>query len=207
MPGLGYHLLVEPVRVMEPDLKRKLLLEELATFKPASRREAAMVRRTRQFVEGHEDCFERSQLLGHVTGSAWVVDFSREYVLLTYHRKLNKWLQLGGHADGEPDVLAVAMREAAEESGIDRIRPLSRSIFDVDVHSIPSRDGEPAHFHYDVRFIFEADREVPLRMTAESRALSWVKLSHVSELTREESVLRMVSKTVPFLEALIRHDR
>jgi 8-oxo-dGTP pyrophosphatase MutT (NUDIX family) len=181
-------------------MNRKALLSELAAFRPGSGREAVMVRRTRRFIESYADCFERSQQLGHVTGSAWVIDLGREYVLLTHHMKLDRWLQLGGHADGDPDVLAVALREAMEETGLDTIRPLSRSIFDVDVHSIPSRDGEPAHFHYDIRFVFEAERTLPLRKSAESKALSWVKLSEVSRLTREESVMRMVVKTMRLLE-------
>ena len=180
-----------------------MLLAQLAAFEPSNGHEAAMVLRTRQFVETHTDCFERSQQSGHVTGSAWVIDLDRKHVLLTHHLKLDKWLQPGGHADGDPDVLAVAMREAIEETGLEMIRPVSRKIFDVDVHSIPGRDGEPAHYHYDIRFVFQADRALPLRKSAESKALGWVKLTEVDRLTDEESVMRMVRKTLQFRE---QHD-
>ena len=167
----------------------------LASYRPVDPHEIEMVRLTREFVGSHEDCFERSQSAGHVTGSAWIVDLDREYVLLTHHLKLGKWLQLGGHADGDPDVLAVALREAREESGLEEIRPLSKGIFDVDVHRIPRRGDEKEHLHFDVRYLLEADRRHALRLTSESRGLAWVKVAEVERLTREESVLRMVRKT------------
>ncbi len=154
-----------------------------------------MLSRLRQFVCEYADCFERALTIGHVTGSAWVVDLERKQVLLTHHVNLDKWLQLGGHADGEPDVLKVALREAQEESGLQEIKPLSFDIFDVDVHEIPARKGVAAHFHYDIRFLFEADRRQPLQITAESKALAWVGIEEVTKLTQEESVLRMVAKT------------
>ena len=176
---------------------RIALLLQLDAHQPYDDHEARMMERLRRFVREHDDCFERTLAVGHVTGSAWVTDLEREHVLLTHHVNLDKWLQLGGHADGEPDVLKVALREAQEESGLQEIKPLSVEIFDVDVHDIPARGGQEAHFHYDVRFLFEADRRQPLQITAESKALAWVKITDVHKLTREESVLRMVAKTPP----------
>lgn len=93
--------------------------------------EAAMTADTIRFVEEHADCLARSQLQGHLTGSAWVVDRTRTQTLLTHHRKLDKWLQLGGHADGDPDLLAVALREAREESGLTQLRTTATEIFDM----------------------------------------------------------------------------
>ncbi len=174
---------------------RDLLLRLLETHEPFDAHEARMLRRLRRFVSAHPDCFERTLSVGHVTGSAWLVDLRRDYVLLTHHARLDRWLQLGGHADGESDVLAVALREAREESGLEEIRPVSDGIFDVDVHLIPARGDEPAHYHYDVRFLCETDLHRPLGITTESKALEWVKLSEVGKLTRERSVLRMVAKT------------
>lgn len=177
-------------------MKRALLLRQLDAHQPFDAHEAQMLVRLRQFVSQYEDCFERSLALGHVTGSAWVVDLEREHVLLTHHVKLDKWLQLGGHADGEANVLEVAVREAREESGLEELRPVCDRIFDVDIHEIPARGSDPAHYHYDVRFLLEADRRLPLRMTGESKALEWVKIAEVRNLTTEESVLRMVAKTI-----------
>ena len=154
-----------------------------------------MVARLRHFVETYIDCFERSLQIGHITGSGWVVDHERAHALLTHHRKLNKWLQLGGHADGDPDALRVALREAREESGLTMIRPVSDAIYDIDIHVIPARDSEPEHLHYDVRFLLEAGRAAPLLASGESRSLAWTPLTKIAGLNPEESMARMVAKT------------
>ena len=154
--------------------------------------EADTVSRFEAFVDTHPDCFERTCRPGHVTGSAWLVDAAGERVLLTHHRKLGRWLQLGGHSDGDPDPLAVALREAREESGL-AVRVLDEAIFDVDVHRIPARGSEPAHRHYDVRFLLVAESH-RFRKNDESHALEWVPVGAIRSLTGEESVLRMARK-------------
>jgi 8-oxo-dGTP pyrophosphatase MutT (NUDIX family) len=174
---------------------RKPLLDKLSAYRPADPYEARMAEQLRGFVEAHADCFERSLAIGHVTGSAWIIDRERTHALLTHHRKLDKWLQLGGHADGDPDILRVALREAREESSLEEVRPVSEEIFDVDIHTIPARGSEPEHFHYDVRFLFEADRGSALAVSEESRSLAWVPLDRIAEFNGEQSVLRMVAKT------------
>jgi 8-oxo-dGTP pyrophosphatase MutT (NUDIX family) len=133
---------------------------------------------------------------GHLTGSAWILSPDRRLTLLTLHRKLGKWLQLGGHADGEADLLSVAMREAREESGLARIRAVAAAVFDVDRHWIPPHGGEPGHWHHDLRFMLEADPSEPLSVSDESRALAWVEVAAVPALNPEESMARMVSKTL-----------
>jgi 8-oxo-dGTP pyrophosphatase MutT (NUDIX family) len=140
-------------------------------------------------------------LSGHLTGSAWVLDASRTRTLLTHHRKLDKWLQLGGHADGGPDLAAVALREAQEESGLARLRLLSPAIFDLDRHWIPARKAVPAHWHYDLRFLLEADPAEPLTVTDESHDLAWVNVRDVTSLNPEESMARMVRKTLALHQA------
>ena len=147
------------------------------------------------FVASHADAFERACTLGHVTASAWIVDAERTHVLLTHHRKLGRWLQLGGHVDGDADVRAGALREAREESGLSHLRFVRDGIYDLDVHRIPARGAEPAHEHYDVRFALEADRDEPLRPSAESKALAWVALDALDAVEADESVLRLARKT------------
>ena len=174
---------------------RAQLLSLLERYRPSEPHERAMRERIRRFVVENPPCFERSLRSGHLTASAWIVNPARTRALLTHHRKLGKWLQLGGHADGEPDMLRVALREVQEESGLTGIRPVSEEIFDVDVHLIPSQEGEPEHFHYDVRFLLESDDRQPLHASEESRSLLWVDFDVVPSYTGEESVLRMLRKS------------
>lgn len=175
---------------------RESLLTELRAYEPADARERAMRDRLVAFVAAHPDAFERALPAGHVTASAWIVDPARERALLTHHRKLGKWLQLGGHADGDPDVRAAALREAREESGLASLRFASEGIYDLDVHPIPARPGEPAHEHFDVRFALVADPREPLVVSAESKELAWVPLAALAEYGADESVLRLARKTV-----------
>ena len=151
-------------------------------------------RRFRTFVEGQRRCFERDCWDdGHVTGSAVVLDSAGTSMLMTHHAKLGRWLQLGGHADGDPDPLRVACREAMEESGLPVV-PIQDEILDLDIHAIPARGSDPAHFHYDVRFLLQVERPGSPQVTHESLALRWVLLDDVVSVTNEESILRMVRK-------------
>jgi len=159
--------------------------------------EARAVAATIAFVEVHPDCLLRTCPEGHLTGSAWIVSADRRRTLLTHHAKLGKWLQLGGHADGDADLLAVALREAREESGLTLLKPVRLGLFDVDRHRIPARGDEPEHWHHDLRFMIEADPSEPLVVSNESKALSWVDVAAVGSLNPEESMARMVRKTLP----------
>lgn len=175
-------------------MHRRPLLELLAAYEPYDDADAEARDRIARFVESNDGCFDRSLAAGHVTGSAWIVDAARTRCLLTHHRKLGRWLQLGGHADGEADVQGVAMREAREESGLASLRATSGAIFDCDVHPIPLRGAEAEHFHYDVRFLLEADCAEPLVVSEESHELAWIALDDVGQVSSEPSIARMVRK-------------
>lgn len=178
-------------------MHRNILLEKLDFYPAFDWHEQRMVMRIECFVQANPRCFERSLQSGHVTGSAWIVDTGMAHVLLTHHRKLDRWLQLGGHADGDPDILNVAWREAREESGLQDVKPVSDNIYDVDVHEIPATAKEPAHFHYDVRFLFIADRHTPLIISSESKELAWVPVADIAQYSVDDSILRMVHKMRP----------
>lgn len=183
-------------------MHRSAVLKQLTGYQAEAleAHESAVVDEMIRFVRTHDTCLLRSCLTGHLTGSAWIVDPTRTWALLTHHRKLDKWLQLGGHADGDPDLWSVALREAREESGLTRLSWLSKEIFDLDSHEIPERKGIQAHVHHDLRFLFEADPNEPLTVTDESKQLSWVRLDQVVALNAEESLARMVRKTLRSLE-------
>ena len=180
-------------------MHRQPLLNLLRQYPPADANEQAMTSATIAFVEQHPTCFERSLLTGHITGSAWIVSPDRQQLVLIHHRKLDRWLQPGGHADGDPDVAAVALREAREETGLTTLRPVSDTgegppIFDVDVHTIPARGTVPEHLHYDIRFLLEADPEEPFGVSAEVTNIRWILADKIELYTTEESIRRMSCK-------------
>jgi len=177
-------------------MHRNPLQSLLAKYQISCSDDEIVLHKIKEFILKNNDCFERSLFVGHVTGSAWIIDATKSYTLLTHHKKLNKWLQLGGHADGDPDIFSVALREAQEESGLKSIVPLSKDIFDIDIHLIP---GHPAdHYHYDVRFIFQADRKEKLTISHESKDLAWISLDKLEDFSTEPSVLRLSEKTKLF---------
>jgi 8-oxo-dGTP pyrophosphatase MutT (NUDIX family) len=174
---------------------RQTLIAALEIYKSGYREEEAFIPEFLRLLS-HAAAYQREHLPGHMTGSAWIVDDSFEYVLLTHHAKLNRWLQPGGHADGDENIERVAIREAEEETGLKDFRKLSDDLFDFDIHLIPERKGFPAHYHYDIRILLQANRNDKLVVTEESHDLAWV---HVDEIaTRSEnniSMIRMAEKT------------
>jgi 8-oxo-dGTP pyrophosphatase MutT (NUDIX family) len=179
----------------DEDAGSAALLAALAAYAPLDDREARMVAATIAFVQATPACFSRAQPHGHITGSAWILDAERTHALLVHHRKLDRWLQPGGHAENETDAYAVALREAREETGLQHLRLARPGIYDVDVHRIPARGAEAAHDHYDVRFAFVADRAEPLAVSAESHALAWRPIASLDRDGVDESVRRLARKT------------
>ena len=171
---------------------RGRLIAELDAYAARFPDERATALRFREFVRRHEACFERRCLPGHVTGSAWIVDRSGTRVLLTHHRKLGRWLQPGGHSDGEPDGLAVALREAREETGLELVA-CSEAPMDLDIHAIPAWGRDPAHRHYDLRYALRA-RSDTYKVSAESHDLAWVGIDALEAYSNEASILRMRRK-------------
>ena len=177
---------------------RRNLLQVLDHYLSRYLDERDAVERFRMLVTGHPDCFERTCMPGHITGSAWIVSPDRSKFLMTRHRIFNRWLQLGGHADGCALPHLVALREAEEESGLAGFglyrEPEGFVPLDVDIHEIAARAGVAAHHHYDLRYLLIAYTEQPLKLSDESHDLGWFGKNELVEITHEESVLRMLRK-------------
>jgi 8-oxo-dGTP pyrophosphatase MutT (NUDIX family) len=139
--------------------------------------------------------FHRESIQAHFTASAWIVNLHSKEVIMLHHKKLNKWLQPGGHADGETDLQIVAKKEAHEETGLNHLNLATENIFDLDIHEIPEHKGIPKHEHYDVRFAYFCKNKEAIKINEESTDFKWIKLSNIRDLTSEESILRMAKKT------------
>jgi len=185
------------------------MLERYARHQPDER---DVAERITALVRAHADCFERSCRPGHITGSAWILSHDRQRCLLLHHRKLDRWLQPGGHADGQSHIVSVALREAIEETGleelqfaIDHVDEVPDHIpLDIDVHQIPERRDtsgdllEDAHEHHDIRFLLVAPDDHAPVVSDESHDLRWFTRQECLNVTDEPSVLRMLEKAGPW---------
>ncbi|TAL86199.1 MAG: NUDIX domain-containing protein [Rhodanobacter sp.] len=161
-----------------------MLSNEFEAYAPKHPEEVETLGWFQRFLGSAAGVFERSQEFGHFTGSAWLVSADGMRVLLMHHRKLGRWLQPGGHADGEVDLARVALREAQEETGVAGLR-VEGGIFDIDRHRIPARASEPDHWHYDVRYVIRAAQDERFTINPESHALAW---RTVAEVANDESL-------------------
>ena len=172
----------------------RALAAELAAYATSWPDEAATVAHFTELLADADDPFRRERLAGHFTASCWLVDRGGERVLLTHHRKLGLWLQLGGHADGERDLRIAALKEAEEESGLPGLR-LEGGVFDLDRHWIPEHKGVPAHWHYDVRYVVRAGDEEAYTVSDESHDLAWRDIAALADADgTDPSVRRMARK-------------
>lgn len=156
------------------------LRAQLADYASRHPEHAALADEFSTLLDDAENPFLRSRLAGHFTGSAWLVSADGERILLTHHRKLDRWLQLGGHADGERDLAKVALMEAEEESGLSGLVLEDGVLFDIDKHWIPERKDVPGHWHYDARYVVRALGSEAFVVSEESLALAWRTVAEVA---------------------------
>ncbi|MBC7791460.1 MAG: NUDIX domain-containing protein, partial [Anaerolineae bacterium] len=181
---------------------REALTAELDSHVPADRVEADALRSIREFLRAEPQPFSRKTLSGHITGSAIVVHVDGPEILLVRHRKLNRWLQPGGHVhEHDASVLATAIRETQEETGhAAGITPWLDRILHVDVHEIPVRPGEPAHLHYDIRYLLAAARNSPRIPEEEIMQAEWFRELALDALDLDASLKSAIASAMKHLK-------
>ncbi|WP_181109186.1 NUDIX hydrolase [Xanthomonas arboricola] len=173
------------------------LQQRLADYRARWPNEAELAEQFARLLDDATNPFLRERVEGHFTGSAWVVSADGTRTLLTHHRKLQRWLQLGGHADGDRDLAQVALREAQEESGLSGLRLADATIFDLDRHWIPARGEVAGHWHYDVRYVVMAGADEAFEVSEESLALAWRPVAELlADPQLDPSMRRMAEKWV-----------
>ncbi len=178
-------------------MDRHALYEALCRYRSRFPEEGGYARRACRLLRESPRCFDRDAEGLHVTASTWVLDPRRDATLLMLHRKLGQWFQPGGHADGDEEVIRVALKECSEETGIavGQIRLLSPQVFDIDIHRIPATAVDPEHEHLDIRFLVEIADGLTLPGNDESHELRWVALRDVPRYNRGRSLHRLVVKS------------
>ena len=171
-------------------MRRVTLLEELEQYRPWNEQEERDRTELLRRLRSGEDLYTRDNSAGHLTASAWVVSPDRRQVLMAYHNIYDSWSWLGGHADGDRDLLAVAAREVREESGLTAVRPVSRSIYSVEILTVDGHEKRGAyvssHLHLNVTYLLEADPAAPVRRKPdENRAVGWFGLEEAVAASSE----------------------
>lgn len=172
------------------------LLAELRRYAPLDALEEHHCRAIVDLLAAGDGAFSRASFApGHITAGCYIVDPAGERLLLHHHRRLGRWLQMGGHVEGDETSLDAALREGAEESGLDDLSLVLDGVFDLDVHVIPAGKGEPDHCHYDVRYLARTARSDTIAFDEnESSGLAWVPLDRAVALMNEEASARAIRK-------------
>lgn len=175
-------------------MRRRQLLAELERYRPADALEARHHAAIVALVGDMENAFDRAHFApGHVTASCFIV--ADDKLLLHHHRRLNRWLQMGGHVELDEDPETAALREGREESGLDDLALAADGIFDLDVHVIPAANGEPEHRHFDVRYVAHtASPDAVVIDPGESNDVAWVPLDRAAALMDEAASSRVIQK-------------
>ena len=164
--------------------------EDIARYEPFNEQEERDKDVILRFLEENDDAFLRENLIAHMTASAWVVNPKRDRVLMVYHRIYDSWSWTGGHADGEEDLLAVALREVTEETGVTHVRPVSKDIFSLETVTVEGHEkrGEyvPSHLHLNLTYLLEADDTEALRVCEdENKGVAWFGLDEALRASTE----------------------
>ena len=169
---------------------RAQLLESLRSYRPWNEQEAADRDEILRQIEHSPDIFTRENRNAHMTASSWIVDPSRTKVLMVYHNIYDSWSWTGGHADGETDLLVVALREAREETGIAHVRPLRSDIYSLEILTVDGHEKRgkyvSSHLHLNLTYLLEADdSDLLVRKEDENSAVAWFSLDDAVKVSTE----------------------
>ena len=172
------------------------IYNQIKAYSPENKNEKKFRKEMLQLLNARNtNAFLRSNKEAHFTASAWLVSSDHQHVLLLHHKKLDLWLQPGGHADGITDLEEVSFQELIEETGIKKVKRYSSEIFDLDIHQIPQRKNEEAHLHYDVRYLYICEPEQEVQINHESKDYVWLPLNQIIQDFSNRSIVRMAKKT------------
>ena len=166
------------------------IMQKLEQYIPYNEQEAMDKKLMLQLMQLHPDIFHRSCLDAHMTASAWVVNAERNKVLLAYHNLYQSWAWLGGHADGETDLLQTALREVQEESGIQSAVPVTEELYSIEILPVCGHEKRgvyvPTHLHLNVTYLLQADDREQTRIQAdENSAVGWFALEEAVQRSAE----------------------
>ena len=175
------------------------IYEQIKAYRPWNEQERQDQVLILDFLRKNSDAFYRTNLLAHRTASAWVVTPQRSKVLMVYHRLYDSWSWAGGHADGEEDLLAVALREVREETGVQRLRPVTEEIYSLEVLTVDGHEKHgryvPSHLHLNVTYLLEAEEDQPLRVCeAENSGVAWFSLADALSASTEPWFVERIYK-------------
>ena len=172
---------------------------DIAQYVPDNEQEARDQAVILHFLDTNDDAFLRTNTIAHMTASAWVVNPARTKVLMIYHKIYDSWSWAGGHADGDEDLLAVALREVREETGVRHVRPVSEDIFSLEVLTVDGHEkrGEyvPSHLHLNVTYLLEADEHDALHIREEENSgVRWFTLNDALKASSEPWFVERIYK-------------
>ncbi len=175
------------------------LREAIAAYLPYNHQEIRDKEVILAYLDANEDAFLRSNLLAHMTASAWVVNSRRDKVLMVYHKLYDSWSWTGGHADGETDLLAVALREVREETGVTHVRPVREEIYSLEVLTVDGHEKHgvyiPSHLHLNVTYLLEADEQDSLHICREENSgVAWFSLEEALRASTEPWFVQRIYK-------------
>lgn len=185
------------------------LKEQIENYIPYNEQEKNDKEMMLKYIDTFEDVLTRENRMCHFTASNWIVNKERTKVLMIYHNIYKSWAWTGGHADGDSDLLHVALKEVEEETGLKNLKLLSDGIFGIQILTVDShiKRGKfvPSHLHLDCCFLLEADESEAVKIKAdENSGVEWIDIDQATDVTNEEKMKPIYAKLNEKMKAMIK---